>query len=159
MVREGKAAKVIPCKEAEVKKPISSDGAFVQAEDGDERAKKVLPAHVEDGERRAKKVVSPHVEDGEAGAREVTLAHVEDGEMGAKKAVSPHVEDGEAGAKKVVLAHVEDGEASVRKMASQGRVLQALPEMADEKSTAVQQRQPQMAYDDITLSQLFAMKG
>lgn len=129
MVREGKAAKVIPCKEAEVKKPISSNGAFVQAEDGDERAKKVVPAHVENGERRAKKVVSPHVEDGEAGA------------------------------KKVILAHVEDGEASVRKMASQGRVLQALPEMADEKSTAVQQRQPQMAYDDLTLSQLFAMKG
>ncbi len=209
MVQGGKAAKVIGCREAEVKVPMSGkfqmpiEGAMTgkmagvrkvkraevtfprsvqlrepnevitcvengerrarevvpaHVEDGERRAREVVPAHVEDGERRAREVVPAHAEDGERRAREAVPAHVEDGERRAREAVPVHAEDGERRAREAVPAHVEDGEARARKMASYGRVLQVLPEMADESPSTVQRRQTQMAWDDLTLSQLFATK-
>lgn len=210
MVQEGKRAKVVSWKKAEVKKPISGkprvpieevasgemarvckvkqaevtfpsrlhvregEGAFICVKDGDGRAREVVPAYVEDGDRKARKVVPARVEDGDKRAREVVPAHVEDGDRGAREAVPAHVEDGDRRARKVVSAHVEDkvvmakeavsayaedGESSGRKMVAESRTLRTLPESIDGKSSRVQQRHAQAACNDLTLSQLFAMKA
>ncbi len=179
MVQGGKAAKVIGCREAEVKVPMSGkfqmpiEGAMTGKMAGVRKVKRAevtfprsvqlrepneVITCVENGERRAREVVPAHVEDGERRAREVVPAHVEDGERRAREVVPAHAEDGERRAREAVPAHVEDGEARARKMASYGRVLQVLPEMADESPSTVQRRQTQMAWDDLTLSQLFATK-
>ena len=225
MVQEGKRAKVVSWKKAEVKKPISGkfrvpieevasgemanvckvkqaevtfpsrlhvregEGAFICVKDGDERAREVVPAYVEDGDRRAREVVPAYVEDGDRRAREVVRAHVEDGDRRAREAVPAYVEDGDRRAReavpayvedgdkrarKVVPAHVEDkavrakeatsayaedGESSARKMDIEGRTIRTLPEPIDGKSSRVQQKHTQAACNDLTLSQLFAMKA
>ena len=161
MVHEGRAAEVIACRQAKVKKPISGEYRRPVEENvvnGERGAREAIPVRMEDGEAGARGVLPAHVEDGDKGAREAVPAHVEDGDKGAREAVPAHVEDGDKGAREAVPAHVKDGKARATRVADQGRMAQVLPERADEKSSSVQSRDAQMARDDLTLSQLFATK-
>ncbi len=217
MVQEGKAAKVIACREARVKEPISGkfrvpkeevlpgkmakacrakraevtfpgspcvfgkngersarkvvpaqvkDGderakevMSARVEDGDRRVREVMPAQVEDGDERAKEVKPARVEDGDRRVKEVMPAQVEDGDQRAKEVMPAQVEDGDRSAREVMPAQVMDGEARVTKVASESKMLQMLPEVADRKITKTQEGQTHSACDDLTLSQLFDIKA
>ena len=161
MVQEGRAAVVIACRDAKVKKPISAEFHRPVEENvvnGERGAREVVPVHVADGDKRAREVVPAHVADGEKVARNVVSVRVEDGDKRAREAVPAHVADGDRRAREAVPAHVRDGEAGATRVARRGRVAQFFPERADERPSPVQSRDAQMARDDLTLSQLFAAK-
>jgi len=145
MVREGKMAKFIVCKEAEVRRPVSGKLQMP--------SKEVIPAWIRDGEKGAKEAAPARIRDGERGAKEAAPARIRDGERGAKEVVPARIQDGGEGANKVYSARIQDGEkgavqvmpVSVQKVELEGRVLPGLPE-----------RHPSRADSGLTLAQLFS---
>ena len=187
MVCEGKRAKVIACKEAEVKMPVPGDfrlpvkkvavgrvASYRRAEEakvvsaisiqGGE--KKVASAPVRNGEKRAREVISAQIQDGERRAREVISAQIQDGERRVREVVPAQIEDGEVGADRVHSASVQtEGEdaahvvpASVQKVELDEGVLQELPEMVEENRPTMQETHPARAGSGLTLAQLFSAK-
>lgn len=157
MVCEGKRAKVIACKEAEVKGPVLGDfrmpvkkvavgrvASYRRAEEA-----KVASAPVRNGEKRAREVTSAQIQDGEKRAREVISAQIQDGERRAERVYSASIQAGGKDAAHVVPA-------SVQKVEPEDGVLRELPEMAEENVPTVQERRPARAGNGLTLAQLFA---
>ena len=170
MVCEGKRAKVIACKEAEVKGPVPGDfrmpvkktavgrvASYRRAEEAkvvsaisiQGKEKKVVCAPVRNGEKRAREVISAQIQDGERRVREVVPAQIKDGEAGAESVYSASIQAGGEDAAHVVPA-------SVQKVEPEEGVLQELPEMAEENRPTVQERRPARAGSGLTLAQLFS---